>query len=416
MLIAQISTVSCVRSPVYICCETFIISFLYLQVKNVINVNTMPSQFIYAIIIVLLDISKAWKGDFLFCYFSELTAMLFSVWKSEAGPYFQLTHFFFAIGGILSPLVAKSFLIQITPQTLSQNTTGGLSGLISNDSAFTMDRRSNCSAEETVGKIMNASTNIDCDGAVIFVKNTNVQFAYLISAVVVLSAALPFLVYFITGSRKVQENEESQNENAKKVSSKIQVLVVTLLCIVSAIGTAVVDSIANYLASFGILQLDWSEDMGSSMTSLYFATYAVGNLIGVFILKCITSRSFVYLTYITSIGSIALLYIGVYWTITVLQTIAVAAIGLSMSAILPTIFTWTQQAVTQISGVIASALLFAGSVGTMANPILLGYLMESVTPMWYLYLSILETIFCFAIFIIADLITRKLIISDLHVM
>ena len=336
--------------------------------------------------------------------------MLFSVWKSEAGPLFQMTHFIMGIGGILSPLVAKPFMIRITLETQGQNITDG----ISNDSISAIEWHSNYSGEETNIEMMNASTNLTFDGAVHSVKNTKVQFAYLITAVVALSAALPFLLFFITGDGSEQDKDKSCNETTKRVSSKIQVLVVTLLCIVSAIGTALVDVFPSYLATFGLHQLDWSQGMGSSMTSLYFAMYAVGNLLGVFILKCITSKSFVFLTYITSIGSIALLYVGVRWTIAALQTIPVAAIGLTTSAILPNIFTWTQEAVTPITGIIASAFLFAGSVGAMANPILLGYLMESVTPMWFLYLSISEAVLCFSIFIVAVLIINKFLIPDAY--
>ena len=338
--------------------------------------------------------------------------MLFSVWQSEAGAYFQLTHFVFGIGGILSPLVAKPFMIRTIPSTLGQNITDGLAN--GSVSSVTMVTGWHVNFSEIKpgnwSMIPNTTRNIFDEPANL--KETEVHVAYLITAVVAMSGALPFLLFFITGGRRELEKDETCSKNTKRVSNKIQVLVVTLLCIVSAVATALVDIFPSYLATFGLYQLHWSSGMGSSMTSLYFAMYAVGNFLGVFILKCISSKSFVILSYITSIGSIVIFYVGVRFAITPLQTIPIAATGLATSAILPTIFTWTQEAVTPISGMIASAFLFSGSVGAMLNPILLAYLMESVTPMSFLYLSILEAVFCFAIFIVAVLFISKFLIQD----
>ena len=142
------------------------------------------------------------------------------------------------------------------------------------------------------------------------------------------------------------------------------------------------------------------------MTALYFASYAVGSFMGVFILKFISSRSYVYLTYITSIGSVILFYVGIHWAISPLQTIPIAAIGIATSAIMPTVFTWTQEAITPVSGIISSAFYFSGSVASLLNPILFAYLIESITPMWFIYATIVEILLCFALCIIGDIINR----------
>ena len=127
--------------------------------------------------------------------------------------------------------------------------------------------------------------------------------------------------------------------------------------------------------------------MGSSMTSLSFGSVLFSNLISVFILKTMTSKSVIYVSNIATIGSMSLIYAGVRSDIQSLQIVSFPTTGVAMSCILPS--TFAQEAVTRISGIIAPALLFAGAVGAMVNPILLGYLMEYVTPMWYNYLSLL---------------------------
>ena len=323
--------------------------------------------------------------------------MIFAIWHSEGGVFLQMTHFLFAIGGILSPLVSKPFMIR-TILTLDENvTTLPSSGLNNTTSqcAYGCNQLTDTKINEE-----NFSTSAECASGVIVLKETNIQTAFLIGAVLAVSAALPFFVFYIKGRNKQRERntEHGENESSSKLPGKIQLFVVILLCVVSAVATALVDMFPSYIATFGLLQLGWSQDFGSSMTSLFFAMYAVGNLLGVFILKCITSQSFIYIAYFTSIGSIFLFLVSVLWTITALQTIVIAAIGMTVSAILPTLFTWTQEAVTPISGKIASAFLFAGSAGGMANPVLLGFLMESISPMWFLYLSLAEVLFCFVLF------------------
>lgn len=338
--------------------------------------------------------------------------MMFAVWQSDAGPFLQMVHFLFGLGGILSPLVSNTFSIK---NVRSARTENGANESWSNQSNISLSvwPTVNCNAVATHNGTGISSEFSHFESAGIITKETHVQFAYLINAFLAFSAAMPFIVLFLTSGRQEQKEEIQSTKIAKKITGRIQFLVVILLCIISAVGTALLDSFPSYLSTFGLLQLEWPQNIGSSMTSLFFAMYAVGNLLGVFILRFISSRSFIYLSYISGIGSILLFYIGIWWTITPLQTIPVAVIGLTTSAILPTIFTWTEEAVCHVSGVVASAFLFAGSVGAMANPVLLGFLMESVTPMWFLYLTILEISFCFTIFIIAALIIRKCSIPNM---
>ena len=359
--------------------------------------------------------------------------MIFATWHDEAGPFLQMMHFLFAMGGIISPLVSKPFQIKvndirrvnvtdINPATNITNMSSSnvlspsnnLTEFGCNLTAFvdiseTFDRNPALGREHINGAFLNTQ-NTSCEEVSITVsKETNVHFAFLIAAILVFSAALPFFVFYKTNKKPSQESNtpHETKEDTKKVSNKVQLMATLLLCIVSGIGTGIVDSFPSFLATFGLLQLGWSQGTGSSLTSLYFAMYAVGNLIGVFALKCISSRSFIFAMYSSSLVSLLLFFVGVELTIGPLVWITVAFTGLTTSAMVPTVYTWTQEAVTPISGKIASVFLFGGSAGAMFNPILLGFLMESVSPMWLLYLNFAEVLFCTVLFTLAVLIVRK---------
>ena len=326
--------------------------------------------------------------------------MLFSVWNDKSGQIVLMSHFVYAVGGILSPLVAEPFLIKTQPQTTRAN--------LQNTNISGAGWQSNCSGGTERDELMdNASTSMNCNSTLTSdVKYTNVHFAYLIGALLAALTAMPFIIFYFKDSKK-EEEQNSQTEKPAKVSGKLRIVVVALIAIAHFAGMAIVDEFPIFLTTFGMLQLDWSQTKGSSMTAIYFAMYAVGNLLGVFLLRYISSRSYVYLTYVLVIGSIALFYVGVHWTISLLQTIPVALIGIATSSIMPTLFTWTQESVTPVSGFVASALFFSGSIGSLLNPILLAFLIESVTPMWLIYLSVVKALFCFVICIIADMLIRN---------
>ncbi|XP_055957639.1 uncharacterized protein LOC126824821 [Patella vulgata] len=49
---------------------------------------------------------------------------------------------------------------------------------------------------------------------------------------------------------------------------------------------------------------------------------------------------------------------------------------------------WAHENLLNITGKVTSLILVAASVGTVINPIIIGYLMEELTPMWYCYLLV----------------------------
>ena len=333
-------------------------------------------------------------------FIPELTAMLFSVWHDKSGPIVVMSYFVYGVGGILSPLVAEPFLIKTQSQTTRAN--------LQNTSTSGAGWQSNCSNGTERAELMdNASTSINCNATLKpDVNYTNVHFAYLIGALLAALTAMPFIIFYFKDSQK-EDEQNPETEKTAKVSGKLRIVVVALISIAHFAGMAIVDEYPIFLTTFGMLQLDWSQTKGSSMTAVYFAMYAVGNLLEVFLLRYMSSRSYVYLTYVLVLGSIALFYVGVHWTISLLQTIPVALIGIATSSIMPTLFTWTQESVTPVSGFVASVLYFSGSVGGLLNPILLAFLIESITPMWLIYLSVVKALFCFVICIIADLLIKN---------
>ena len=85
----------------------------------------------------------------------------------------------------------------------------------------------------------------------------------------------------------------------------------------------------------------------------------------------------------------------------------IAALGLTTSCIIATLFTWAEITVTPVTGRITAAFHFSGAVGLMFNPLCLGYLIESVSPLLYVYISIIELLAAFVIFVLTVLIMHR---------
>ena len=240
------------------------------------------------------------------------------------------------------------------------------------------------------------------------VGETRIQYAFLITGILVFTASLPFLVTFLSKRRVKKATRQYSNESLdrNKLPKNIKQLILGIILLNSFVATAYIDLFPSFLVTFIMEQVQWTQKSASTLTSVYFGTYGAGNFIGIFILAYISSTKLIAFAYISSGVMILGVLLSVLNTQTELIWITVALSGITMSAILPMLFTWTQENVTPITGRMASCLLISGSLGVMVNPLLLGYMMEVYSPMWFIYLSLAETIFCATLFTTALVLSR----------
>jgi MFS family permease len=79
-----------------------------------------------------------------------------------------------------------------------------------------------------------------------------------------------------------------------------------------------------------------------------------------------------------------------------------------MSILFPTLFTWTEEDFLLVTGKIASLFIMTSTAGSIASPAALGYLIEEVSPMWYAYILLGESIGVTFFFAIAALLKKRL--------
>jgi FHS family Na+ dependent glucose MFS transporter 1 len=166
------------------------------------------------------------------------------------------------------------------------------------------------------------------------------------------------------------------------------------------------DTFAAYLTTFVVKSIHWSKSHGAQVTSLFWASFTVGRFASIFLVRCLSPVKFLLLSCTSmALSLLAFLLFSIY-NINPGIWLASALAGASMAPVFPTGFIWMESEFVRVTGRVASSILIASSSGTMANPIILGYLMEEITPIWFSYLLCLEAAMVFLLFLLLLALSR----------
>ncbi|XP_053405184.1 sodium-dependent glucose transporter 1A-like [Mercenaria mercenaria] len=322
--------------------------------------------------------------------------IIFEIWDDKVGPYFQMMHVVQALGGILSPLATKPFLRKEQDEHLDKiNSTETI-----------------CLQNARPSSITTVSTNNSNNPDDVMMTDTDLHYALFISGLLLVSAAVPFLAIFFKNqhSKKSQRQKYAKNvssvDEQKLLPTHIERTVLCIFILNSFVATAFLDLFPTFLTTFVIERASMTQQNGANLSSAYFAMYGVGNFLNIFASIYIKTTKIIIFSYITTGIMLTCVIFSVLFPNKDTLSVFIPLCGASEAIILPTIFTWIQEHVTPVTGKLASGLLISGSLGVTLNPLLVGYLMEVHSPMWFLYLSLVYTIFCAVLFVMAVILTE----------
>ena len=69
-----------------------------------------------------------------------------------------------------------------------------------------------------------------------------------------------------------------------------------------------------------------------------------------------------------------------------------------MVLVIPTVISWCEENVCEISGKVSALLMISTGIGIGANPTLIGYMMEEYTYVCFVYILVVEAALCGALF------------------
>lgn len=339
-------------------------------------------------------------SSFLFFLFltAAATADMAIVWKQNAGPFIQAVHFAFSIGAIISPLTAESFLAE----TVSTDVTNS-----SGFSASSYMTSSHLNATVSTYEFQMAKHDTMNETSAEYGKS-RIYVPYSISAsVLVLSASLFLVVFFFYGSVyrssfsifSVSENDSYVTKNHYFLSKKMKVTFTILIALSLLFYVVSEHCFIGFLMTFLISELKWSKPRGSTASSAFWIAFAVGRLCGIIMVKFAKSSTMIisFFSVLTSGGVLFLL--AVVFDINTLVWISVVIVGFGMSAIFGLVFSWQSENIRTMTGKMTSIFFIFMSTGNMVVPILVGYLMDKISQMYFVYTLIVLSVVMFASFI-----------------
>ncbi|XP_059145271.1 sodium-dependent glucose transporter 1A-like [Physella acuta] len=353
--------------------------FLGLLLLGVCSLTT-PFCSIYALMIVVRTCSGVCSG------FVDTTtnAEHMRVWGLDGQVLMQLLHFAFAFGGVISPLYSEPFLTEKDEE----------------------DTR-NCTHESWNVKENNNSLSSQP-------QSTNVLYAFIITGTCVILSSLPFLYFSVKDSIRRKKKKAVIEEKPVQRKLPLPVLLFTLLvlCLFYALYCCVEDTFASFLMTFLVKEYCYvTKSKGAHVTSIYWASFAVSRFLSIFISKFIIAVNLLFICCMLMLISFACFYISATFAVSDPNAINAVifftiVVGLSMSAVFPSGFSWTEAELLKVTGCVSSCILVSASIGTMVNPIMLGYLMTHLSNLWFCYLLLGETVALCCVFIFLRLFNK----------
>lgn len=312
----------------------------------------------------------------------------------------QALHFSFAVGAMLSPLLATPFLSVVSTFGNHSDVTSFMEGNISRGGNVSFPRNDIDSAQvfwfdlyQNDSRRRDGSLNNDTRPT-----STRVHYAYLIVGLWILTTSLPFFVR-VSSQRQLRiskKREEIQRQRST-MSLPVKMCALALLGSFLFLYAGSFDCFSGFLMTFAVKQLDWTKPSGLLLTSAYWAAFAVSRGLAVLIARFLGPDKMIFGNYVTLIGALVGIMFGSMQSNTVMWVCTVF-VGLAMSSTFPAAFTWTEREMFKVSGKLSAFLILSASTGTMVLPVLLGYLFQEHSKFWYLYLVLGSAITCTCIF------------------
>ncbi|KAL4231757.1 hypothetical protein ACF0H5_009333 [Mactra antiquata] len=147
----------------------------------------------------------------------------------------------------------------------------------------------------------------------------------------------------------------------------------------------------SFIMPFVLMRMKWTKSNGAFLLSLLWSFYGIGRFVGIFLSQLISPQNMLILFLSMLIFASCGTGIAAFWYINSLIWIMVPFAGFSISIIFPTFIVWTQENALKITGKMGGFFLFVGALGFLVDPLYVGALMENESPMYFTYLSVIQS-------------------------
>lgn len=345
--------------------------------------------------------------------------LILLLWKEKAASPLHILHGGFGIGSFIIPLIANPFLA-VPVRPVQRGNTSNVS-MEATDSSFSFE--STIIPLGVYPNVSNGSFDMEKDnegGRVLYLRESRIEFAYLISAVITLALSVVFYGYQIKGYKFGQEDSDRLASQSKRSSFfkrckrmvnpatcakgkflyGAEIFIVLFIYFFNITGGERI--LGKFIRAYSIEQLGFSVDDGSYINTAFWISFAVGRITGFITARYIPIRILILIETGGVFVCSVLLCIFAGNNATALWVL-VQPLALFHAPCFPSGIGWGDFHV-EMTGMAITFLLLGGSLGGVAYLKLTGYLFETYGPRAFLYHVLGYGIACFALAILLDVI------------
>ncbi len=311
------------------------------------------------------------------CCFPGCSAFVIDLWGKKSDPFLQASLFFGTIGCTLSVQVAKQFLAERDPLT-SDNF---LSNITVNGSTKTNH------TSETIYTFSTATP-----GGF----QSHIDKAYFIIGALCVVGTVVQLVSWVHSACKLHHwlqhtkgkmQSSSPGRPSFHGSNKLFLLLGTLLlCLVAFLGFAIEEQFAAIGITFAVNTLHWTKNDASNLVTLLWASIVTSSCISIVCAKFVEVNKLMIVSSLICCGG------SIFMTSMIKVTpfslwIGASLLGLGVGNAVANAINAGKRLTSQ-TGIISSFIFGSAYTGKIVAPLLVGYLLDNVDAMWFLYLGV----------------------------
>ena len=329
----------------------------------------------------------------------------------------HILHGGFPIGSFIIPIIANPFLAVPKRHHHMDNTSY-------ENSSLSLSTEDNSRLQMQTREMFNSTdfgngTSIQQNGGIEYLRESRIEYPYLIAAVITAALSVAFFVYHFLEIRKKPNDDNRKwlkSKRQPKMSIKKMFNPATCadgrLCYGLQIFTALVIYFFNllgaeriagkFIRAFSIEQLDFSVSAGSYLNMAFWISHAVGRVTGFIVARWIPIRVLILIE--TAGFLLTIIFMNIFaHQHTLALWILTQPLGFFLGPIYPSGIGWGDNHV-QLTGMGITIIVLGASCGGVAYLKLTGFLFENYGPRSYLYHLLGVGIAAFSLAIILDLI------------
>ncbi|XP_033762964.1 sodium-dependent glucose transporter 1-like [Pecten maximus] len=240
---------------------------------------------------------------------------------------------------------------------------------------------------------------------------------FSISAALAVLVSLPFFIKYFMGNVQNSDDNSTQidgeSNEMKKVEetrprvlpTKLKVLCLLLISSMMFLGLSLCESSVSFIAVYCVDEIGFSPADGALVNAVSSAC-GIGAIAVAMFASRLNTLVFLGIHTVGSIVGLLGLLLSSLGQINIGIWISSAVVGYFRSMIFSLIFTWTNTYITPTTGKISSLFMMCSCSGAAVGPLLLGWLMEEYSNLWFCYLLLVFGVVLLLLYIIGMVLTK----------